>query len=88
MDKWSGIRGVAAHHGVPDDAIAAIGDEINDVPLLRHAACGVAMGNAAESAAAVADRRTLSNREDASLMRSTACSRGIGDAVLGTRSLK
>jgi len=64
VSKWAGIRAVAAHHGVPEDAIAAIGDEINDVPLLRGAACGVAMGNAVPATAAVADHHTLTNTED------------------------
>jgi Cof subfamily protein (haloacid dehalogenase superfamily) len=64
VDKWRGIRAVAAWHGIARDQIATIGDEINDVPMLREAGLGVAMGNAAESAAAVADRRTLPNASD------------------------
>lgn len=64
VDKWRGIRAVAALHGIGPGEIAALGDEINDVPMLREAGLGVAMGNAATSAAEAADRRTLPNTSD------------------------
>jgi len=64
VDKWRGIRAVAAGHGIEPGQIAAIGDQINDVPMLREAGLGVAMGNAAEPATAVADRHTRPNTSD------------------------
>ncbi|HYE61603.1 MAG TPA: HAD-IIB family hydrolase [Phycisphaerales bacterium] len=63
-NKWSAVSMVAKKLGLRADRIAAIGDEVNDVSMVRHAALGVAMGNAVESVRAVAQRHTLSNRED------------------------
>jgi 5-amino-6-(5-phospho-D-ribitylamino)uracil phosphatase len=62
--KWSAIRWIASQSGVPDDRICAIGDEINDVPMIRGAGLGIAMGNAVESVKAAATRQTLRNDED------------------------
>jgi HAD superfamily hydrolase (TIGR01484 family) len=62
--KWSAIRWLAARDGIEESRIAAIGDEVNDVSMVRGAALGIAMGNAVDSVASVASRRTRSNDED------------------------
>ncbi|MCG3121934.1 MAG: Sugar phosphatase YidA [Phycisphaerales bacterium] len=62
-NKWSAIEVLASMMGVRKDRIAAIGDQVNDLPMLREAALGVAMGNAVPAAREVADRHTLSNDE-------------------------
>lgn len=54
VDKWRGLRWLADREGIESGEIAAIGDEINDVAMIRAAGCGIAMGNAAASAKAVA----------------------------------
>ncbi len=64
VDKWRGIRWLAAQHGVAEDRIVAIGDEINDLAMIRHAACGIAMANAVEPVRAVANHVTLDNASD------------------------
>ena len=46
VNKWEGILHVARHHGVEPEQIIAIGDDVNDLPMLRQAGLGVAMGNA------------------------------------------
>ena len=61
VNKWRGIRWLATQHGIADHKIAAIGDEINDLPMLKNAGLGVAMGNAIDPAKAVADRVTLTH---------------------------
>lgn len=61
--KWSAITHLAAQAGVPAERIAAIGDEVNDVPMLVGAGLGVAMGNAVPAVREVADRHTLGNDE-------------------------
>jgi Cof subfamily protein (haloacid dehalogenase superfamily) len=55
VSKWSGLRQLARHAGIPDDAICAVGDERNDLAMIRGAALGVAMGNAPPEVRAAAD---------------------------------
>ncbi len=47
-DKWTGVRYVAAGLRIPAADIAAIGDDINDLPLFARAGVAAAMANAAE----------------------------------------
>lgn len=61
--KWSAISYLAREAGVEPSRIAAIGDEVNDVPMLRGAGLGVAMGNAVPAVREVAGRHTLRNDE-------------------------
>lgn len=63
-NKWSAIDVLARGWGIEPDRVAAIGDQINDVSMLRHAGLGIAMGNAVPAALAAADRRTLPNDQD------------------------
>ena len=46
VTKWSGIRHLAADWGIADAEICAVGDDVNDIPMIRAAGLGVAMGNA------------------------------------------
>lgn len=54
--KWSGLRHLADQWGIADSEICAVGDDVNDIPMIRHAGLGVAMGNAVDEVKAVADR--------------------------------
>ncbi len=49
VDKWRGLAWLAAQHGIAAREIAVIGDEINDISMMRQAGCGIAMGNAVDS---------------------------------------
>ncbi len=62
--KWSGIEVVAQDLGIPLSRIAAVGDQVNDLDMIEHAALGIAMGNAIASVREKADRCTLSNDDD------------------------
>jgi Cof subfamily protein (haloacid dehalogenase superfamily) len=64
VDKWSGLKQAAAHYKMPAEQIIAIGDAQNDLPMLRQAKLGIAMGNAASEVKEVADRIIGSNAED------------------------
>lgn len=63
-DKWNAVRTLAAEHGIGLDRVAAVGDQINDLTMIRGAGLGVAMGNAIDSVRDAADRTTRSNAED------------------------
>jgi hydroxymethylpyrimidine pyrophosphatase-like HAD family hydrolase len=55
VSKWSGVAAVAASLGIGADAICAVGDDVNDLPMVQAAGLGIAMGNAREELQAVAD---------------------------------
>ncbi len=61
VTKWSGLTWLAAEHGIGLHEIAAIGDHINDVSMIKNAACGVAMGNAVDQVLKVAKHITHTN---------------------------
>ena len=61
VNKWTALQWMAAARGIDDREIAAIGDQINDLQMIREAGCGVAMSNAADVVRAAADRTTDSN---------------------------
>ena len=54
--KGGALRELAAHLAVPLDRVIAVGDEENDVEMLRAAGLGVAMPHAPEAVRAAADR--------------------------------
>ena len=56
VTKWSAIQRLAAGWGIADEAICAVGDDVNDIPMIRAAGLGVAMGNAVPEVKAAADR--------------------------------
>jgi len=64
VSKWAGLQYLAAHLGVPPEAICAVGDERNDLAMVRSAALGVAMGNAHPELLEVADWVTGRHDED------------------------
>jgi Cof subfamily protein (haloacid dehalogenase superfamily) len=56
VSKWSGVLHVAEQFGTAREQICAVGDDVNDIPMIRGAGLGVAMGNALEEVKAAADR--------------------------------
>jgi len=64
VNKWEGILHVARRHGILPQQIIAIGDDVNDLPMLKNAGLGVAMGNARPEAIAVSDKVIGHNHED------------------------
>jgi Cof subfamily protein (haloacid dehalogenase superfamily) len=62
VSKWHGLQRLAAHLGVAEAAVCAVGDERNDLPMLRAAGLGVAMGNAPAEVRAAA--RLVIGRHD------------------------
>jgi Cof subfamily protein (haloacid dehalogenase superfamily) len=64
VNKWEGIMHVARRHGIEPEQIIAIGDDVNDVPMLKQAGLGVAMGNARDEIKAVAKRVIGHNKDE------------------------
>lgn len=62
--KSYGLQQLAQHLGIARKEIIAIGDNNNDLDMLRYAGLGVAVENAVPAAKAAADRLTASNDED------------------------
>lgn len=64
INKGQGIRDICKVLGIPTEEVISFGDAANDIPMLREAGVGVAMGNAQDAVKAAADLVTLSNNED------------------------
>jgi len=62
--KWSGIRHVADLWNIADEEICAVGDDVNDLPMLIGSGLGIAMGNAVDELKAAADRIAPANDAD------------------------
>ncbi len=55
VNKWEGVQFVARRHGIEPAEIIAIGDDVNDLPMIVGAGLGVAMGNGRPEVLAAAD---------------------------------
>jgi 5-amino-6-(5-phospho-D-ribitylamino)uracil phosphatase len=64
VNKWQGVQHVARRYGILSNEIVAVGDDVNDVPMISRAGLGVAMGNATPAAKAAAARVIGHNRDD------------------------
>lgn len=64
VTKWSGIQRLATQWGIETKSICAVGDDVNDIPMIRAAGLGIAMGNAQERVKAAADRHCPTHDED------------------------
>jgi hypothetical protein len=64
VNKWEGVMHVARRHQIEPEQIIAIGDDVNDIPMIRNAGLGVAMGNAKPEVKAAARRVIGSNKEE------------------------
>ena len=63
MTKWSAVRRLAEEWNIADAEICAVGDDVNDIPMIRAAGLGVAMGNAVPEVKAAA-RRIAPTQDD------------------------
>jgi len=62
-NKWTAIEQLCRRWNVDPAEVCAVGDDMNDIPMLRGAGLGVAMGHAPASVLAAADRITATNSE-------------------------
>lgn len=63
-NKQTGIDRILEHYGISLSETMAFGDGGNDIPMLQHVACGIAMGNASDEVKAVAGYVTDSVDDD------------------------
>ena len=59
VSKGKALEALASHLGISLDEVIAIGDGVNDIPLLTSAGLAIAMGDAPDEVKAVADYITL-----------------------------
>ena len=62
--KGNGLIETCKAYGIPPENSVAIGDELNDIEMIKAAGFGVAMGNAIEEAKEAADYITDTNDND------------------------
>ncbi|MAT81417.1 MAG: hypothetical protein CMJ29_07195 [Phycisphaerae bacterium] len=70
VDKWTMVERYAIDQGIPRERVAAIGDGLNDIQLLRECGFGIAVDNADDQVIEAADARTGCHSQD-----------GVADAV-------
>jgi len=64
VTKWSGILRLAQQWGIEKQKVCAVGDDVNDIPMIRAAGLGVAMGNALPPVKQSADRIAPGHDDD------------------------
>ncbi len=63
-NKWTAIEHLCRIWDIKSEEVCAVGDDMNDIPMLRGAGLGVAMGHSQASVIAAADRIIGTNAED------------------------
>lgn len=63
-NKWSAIEYLITMLGIKSDEVIAIGDNINDMQMIKKAGLGVAMTNGSPAVREIADEIAPSNDED------------------------
>ena len=64
VSKWSAVRRLADSWGIAEREICAVGDDVNDLAMIRAAGLGIAMGNALPEVKAAADRIAPTHDEE------------------------
>ena len=76
--KAVAMEKLGEYYGITREEMIALGDQVNDLPMIEYAGFGIAMENAVERVKAVADYITSTNEED-------GVARAIEKFVLNTK---
>lgn len=63
IKKTTGVKLLCEHYNIGIDEVVAVGDELNDLDMLKTVGMGVAMGNARKEIKEIANDITLLNNE-------------------------
>lgn len=64
-NKGTALKFLSGHYNIPNARTCAIGDNMNDLPMLEAAGCGIAVGNSPSALKERADVVTVTNNEHA-----------------------
>lgn len=64
-NKGEALKFLAEHYNIPIEKTVAVGDNLNDLPMIKVAGVGCAVGNAAKQLKEAADFISVSNNEGA-----------------------
>ena len=64
INKATGLSVLLRHLNLPQSRLIAFGDSYNDIPMIRFAGIGIAMGNAPQEVKDAADLVALTNDEE------------------------
>ena len=64
IEKATSLELLLSRLGSSNEELIAIGDGLNDIPMLKYAGLGIAMGNAYDEVKKISDDVTFSNEED------------------------
>ena len=76
--KWAAVLHLAELWGIAPEEICAVGDDMNDLPMIVGAGLGVAMGHAPDAVLSAADHVTADHDND-------GVGRLVDDVLLGPR---
>jgi 5-amino-6-(5-phospho-D-ribitylamino)uracil phosphatase len=79
-NKWTAVLHLARLWGIEPEAICAVGDDANDIPMIKNAGLGVAMGHARLEVRDAADLVTGDHEEDGVAML-------VDQVLLGERTI-
>ena len=64
-DKGSALEFLMEYYNIPANSAVSVGDNLNDLPMIKKAGTGVAVGNAVEALKNQADFISVTNDEGA-----------------------
>ena len=64
VDKWNALEEIIKLMNITKEEVVAIGDNANDLKMVKNAGLGIAMGESAPYIRQTADMVALSNEED------------------------